>query len=104
MSLKRCAINLSLSALLLFAQHGALAHLISHINAGQSPASEKTLVHLKLCGKCVSAEKFTHAAPAQSLHLVAMDGTYPVTEQACDSCNTQESRWPYHARAPPQVL
>ena len=55
-----------LPALLLFAQQSAMAHLASHA-AEQSPNPEKSLVHLKLCGKCLSAEKFTHV-PATVEH------------------------------------
>lgn len=51
------------SVLLLAAQQGALAHLIAHAD-GQPPVQEKTQLHQKLCGKCLSSEKLCHAVDA----------------------------------------
>ena len=48
-----------LPAVLVFAQHGAMAHRISHASE-KSADPKKALVHLKLCDKCVSAEKLVH--------------------------------------------
>jgi hypothetical protein len=50
-----------LTALLLFAQQGALAHAVTHLDS-QVPAKEQ-LGHNQLCGKCVSFEKLSAAAP-----------------------------------------
>lgn len=49
-----------LTAILLFAQQAALAHLASHAS-GEAPAPKSSLVHEKLCGSCLAVEKFTNA-------------------------------------------
>ncbi|HUU73217.1 MAG TPA: hypothetical protein VMW70_11365 [Burkholderiales bacterium] len=49
-----------LPAILLFAQQAAMAHLASHA-AGEPPDPENSLVHVKLCNKCLSVEKLTSA-------------------------------------------
>jgi hypothetical protein len=66
--LKKRLLTLLLPAVLVFAQHGAMAHLVSH--AGDKSADpEQTLVHLKLCDKCVSAAKVTHLPAGQELRV-----------------------------------
>lgn len=99
----RRAIILMLPAVLLFAQHSALAHVISHLDAGQAPASEKTLVHLKLCGKCLSAEKLAHAAPAQCARMGVAHGGYLPPRATAYAFTSQHSAT-YRSRAPPQFL
>lgn len=99
----RRAIVVLLPAVLLLAQHSALAHLISHIDAGQSPQNEKTLVHLKLCGKCVSAEKLSHAAPAPCLRVAVADGGDLPSVWRFSSFVSRHSAT-YRSRAPPQFL
>ncbi len=50
-----------LTGLLLFAQQAAHVHAISHL--GKTPPPKEQLGHDKLCGKCVSFEKLSAAAP-----------------------------------------
>jgi hypothetical protein len=51
-----------LAALLLFAQQAAYAHAVSHLAGGEPPPKEQ-LGHAQLCGKCISFEKLSAAAP-----------------------------------------
>lgn len=51
-----------LTFLLLFAQQAAYAHAVSHL--GKEPPPKEQLGHAQLCGKCVSFEKLSAAAPA----------------------------------------
>ena len=93
-----------LCAVLLGAQHSALAHVLSHVGDEQRPANDKTLVHLKLCGKCVSAEKLSHSAPNDAGVCVALiAGEYIQPVSRTDACTAQESRR-YNSRAPPHCL
>lgn len=50
-----------LATLLLFAQQAGHAHAISHL--GKQPPPKEQLGHDQLCGKCVSFEKLSAAAP-----------------------------------------
>ncbi|MET0718474.1 MAG: hypothetical protein ABWY34_08730 [Pseudoxanthomonas sp.] len=59
-----------LAALLLFAQQAAYAHAVSHIG-GEPPAKDQ-LGHAQLCGKCVSFEKLSSAAPVGVAALVSI--------------------------------
>lgn len=59
-----------LAALLLFAQQAAYAHTVSHLG-GEPPAKEQ-LGHAQLCGKCVSFEKLSAAAPIGVVALVTV--------------------------------
>ncbi len=103
MKLFRRALNWIIPAVLLIAQHGALAHLVSHLDAGQPPAQEQSLVHLKLCGKCVSIEKLSHAAAAPDLRLVATEGRF--LQLAAEACACVTKAQPaYRSRAPPHLL
>jgi hypothetical protein len=60
-----------LAALLLFAQQAAYAHAISHLGGGEPPPKEQ-LGHAQLCGKCVSFEKLSAAAPASVVAPLAL--------------------------------
>jgi hypothetical protein len=61
MKLQRILLAL-LTSLLLFAQQAAYAHAVSHL--GKEPPPKEQLGHAQLCGKCVSFEKLSSAAPA----------------------------------------
>jgi hypothetical protein len=60
-----------LAALLLFAQQAAYAHAVSHLAGGEPPPKEQ-LGHAQLCGKCVSFEKISAAAPTSAAVAVAL--------------------------------
>ena len=93
-----------LCAVLLGAQQSALAHVLSHLGSEQRPANEKTLIHVKLCGKCVSAEKLSHSAPNSAFIYVALIvGEYLQPVSRSYACIAQESRR-YNSRAPPHYL
>ena len=73
--LKKRLLTLLLPAVLVFAQHGAMAHLVSH--AGDKSADpEQTLVQLKLCDKCASAATVTHLPAGQDLRLELLQAQY----------------------------
>lgn len=103
MTILRRALSLLLPLLLLLAQHGALAHVVSHLDPDQTPAHERTLVHLKLCGKCVGAEKLTHLAAARVPAGFDNGAAYSpplVVGYAC----TARAWLGYSSRAPPILL
>jgi hypothetical protein len=99
----RRVLNLLLPVLLLLAQQAALAHVASHIDPDQSPAHERTLVHLKLCGKCVSAEKLTHVAAGKMPAVAASSASYAQPIVAGYACVTRALS-AYSSRAPPVCL
>ncbi|HWQ40329.1 MAG TPA: hypothetical protein VNM24_17255 [Burkholderiales bacterium] len=99
----RRALSLLLPLLLLLAQHGALAHLVSHLDPDQTPAHERTLVHLKLCGKCIGAEKLTHLAAARVPAALGNGAVYSPAVVAGYAC-TPQAWFGYSSRAPPSVL
>jgi hypothetical protein len=73
--LRRRFLAYLLPAVLVFAQHGAVAHVVSH--AGDNSADpEQTLIHLKLCDKCASAAKVTHLPAGQDLRLELLQAQY----------------------------
>ncbi len=92
-----------LSAALLIAQHGAMAHVLSHFGIDQPPAREKTLAHSKLCDKCVSAEKLSHCAPNSALiaDSLCRGNAQPYTHLY--TCQSIQSR-KYDSRGPPRLL
>lgn len=100
MKLQRLLLAL-LTFLLLFAQQAAYAHGVSHL--GKEPSPKEQLGHAQLCGKCVSFEKLSAAAPANVTALLsssvvfaqpgAVEWSYrPVTVAA------------FNSRAPPVFL
>jgi len=103
MKMLRRTLNLVLPALLLAAQQAALAHVVSHLDPDPSPAHERTLVHLKLCGKCVSAEKLTHLAAGKPPAITAASASYAQPVFAGYACATR-AQVPYSSRAPPACL
>lgn len=90
-----------LTFLLLFAQQAAYAHAVSHL--GKEPAPKEQLGHAQLCGKCVSFEKLSCAAPASvapllSLSLVFSQPAAP--EQSFQPVTVVA----FNSRAPPVFL
>lgn len=61
-----------LPAILLFAQQAALAHLASHVT-GETPNPKSSLVHSKLCNKCLSVEKLTSAVVESGQRITLED-------------------------------
>jgi hypothetical protein len=100
MKILRRTLGLILPALLLLAQHGALAHLISHLDSRETPAQEKTLGHLKLCGKCVSLEKLSHAAQARNADAAPLAAAHVQTPQLAQ-CRAAQPLRAFRSRAPP---
>lgn len=100
MTLHRLAFAL-LSAALLFAQHAAFAHVVSH--AGETVPAKEQLAHAKLCGKCVSFEKFSGTLPVVSLALPALDvsHTRPSPQTHHHDPRTVVG---FRSRAPPVLL
>jgi hypothetical protein len=101
--LLRRALILILPAVLLLAQHAAMAHVLSHAGEESSPAHEKTLIHLKLCGKCVSVEKFSHAAPSGVLMLVETGLRYSQLSHDAEARHA-DAPAAYRTRAPPSLV
>jgi len=90
-----------LAFLLLFAQQAAYAHAVTHL--GKEPPPKEQLGHAQLCGKCISFDKFSSAAPASIAPLLSLTVNYaqpaeprhffrPVTVAA------------FNSRAPPVFL
>lgn len=69
MKLQRILLAL-LTFLLLFAQQAGYAHAVSHL--GKEPPPKEQLGHAQLCGKCVSFEKLSAAAPANVAPLLSL--------------------------------
>lgn len=87
-----------LTAALLFAQHAAFAHVVSH--AGETVPAKEQLAHSKLCGKCVSFDKFSGALPVVPLELRALEvsHTRPAAQAHHHNPRTVVG---FHSRAPP---
>lgn len=99
----RRTLNFILPVLLLAAQQAALAHVVSHLDLDQPPENERTLVHLKLCGKCVAAEKLTNPAAGRMPAVTESSARYAQPIAAGYVCVTQ-ALLPYSSRAPPACL
>jgi hypothetical protein len=93
-------LNLLLPVLLLIAQQAALAHVVSHLDPDQPPAQDRSLAHLKLCGKCVSAEKLTHIAVGAPPPVIIGRASYLQPVFSGYACLAQVLL-PYSSRAPP---
>ena len=74
-----------LSAVLVFAQHSAMAHLLWHVSeeAGDHGDHEEagdhekeTLFQYELCVKCIAAEKLTHLSANQESDIGLSDARY----------------------------
>ena len=103
MKFLRRSLVLVLPLMLLLAQHGALAHALSHFGPDSAPVQEKSLVHLKLCGKCVSAEKLTHFTDAGIQPVVIDSGRYRIFPDI-ERVFAAPSLSPYRSRGPPLFL
>jgi hypothetical protein len=103
MRILRRALHFVVPLLLLSAQQAALAHVVSHIDPGQSPAHERSLAHLKLCGKCVSAEELTHIAAGTPPPAITGSASYSQPVVSGYACIAQALP-PYSSRAPPSCL
>jgi hypothetical protein len=91
-----------LPAVLVFAQHGAIAHLVSH-GSDKSADPEQTQVHVKLCDKCLSAAKFINLLPQQACHIESAPAQYclaPVVPQPSVSATAATPT----CRDPPKTL
>lgn len=102
MNILRRALHFVVPLLLLSAQQAALAHVVSHLDPDQ-PAHERSLAHLKLCGKCVSAEKLTHIAAGTPPPAITGDASYSQPVVSGYACIAQ-ALLPYSSRAPPSCL
>jgi len=103
-SIRRRLLAWLLPALLLVAQQGALAHLVSHgSNRDQPDQQKKTLLHLKLCSKCHAAEKLSHSAPFEQ-HLLDIHACkYDIITTPPGICGTVVSRG-VSCRDPPNAI
>lgn len=100
--LRRRLLALLLPAVLAFAQHGAMAHLVSH--AGDNGADpEQTLIHLKLCDKCATAAKLVHVPPSHELHIELTQARY-VLRAAIQNHLASVNSALYSCRDPPKAL
>lgn len=90
-----------LTAALLFAQHAAFAHVVSH--AGETVPAKEQLAHAKFCGKCVSFEKLSGALPAvaSALPVLAVSHARPAAQ---DHHHDPRTVVGFHSRAPPVLL
>jgi hypothetical protein len=100
MTFLRRSLVLVLPLLLLLAQHGALAHALSHLDPYSAPVQEKSLVHLKLCGKCVSAEKLGHFTGAGIQPVVVDAARYLICSRS-ERSFAARALSPYFSRGPP---
>ena len=94
-------VNALLILLLLFAQHAAYAHAISHLG-NEAPAKEQ-LAHSKLCDKCVSFEKISGVAPTSVPVLVSLD-LFFAQPLSVDYIFSPRTFAAFHSRAPPFFL
>jgi hypothetical protein len=100
MKLRRALISL-LTLLLLYAQQAAYAHVVSH--AGKEPPAKEQLAHAKLCGKCVSFEKLSHAVPSSKTAPLPLQVVFaqPVVAEYFFRPHTIAA---FRSRAPPVLL
>ena len=100
MKLQRFLLAL-LTFLLLFAQQAAYAHGVSHL--GKEPSPKEQLGHAQLCGKCVSFENLSSAAPASvaPLLFLSVDFAQPAEPQLLFRPVTVAA---FNSRAPPVFL
>ena len=100
MKLQRVLFGL-LMLLLLSAQQAALAHGVSH--TGKPLPAKEQLAHSKLCGKCVSFEKLTHAVPGSAAAFLPLELIFqqPVGAQYFFRPRQVAA---FHSRAPPVLL
>ena len=100
MKLHRALIK-ALILLLLFAQHAAFAHAISHL--GKEPPAKEQLAHSKLCDKCVGFEKISGVAPSSPPALLALELFFTQPAQARYAF-TPRTVVVFHGRGPPVSL
>ena len=91
-----------LPVVLAFAQQAAMAHQVSH--AGDESADPgKTLVHLQLCDKCVSAANLVDVPGSPELHVELLHAHY--FHSAAAPTQFASADWTAHAcRDPPRPL
>ena len=94
-------LNCLLILLVLFAQHAAYAHAISHL--GKEPPAKEQLAHSKLCDKCVSFEKISGLAPTSVPVLVSLDLLF-AQPLSVDYVFSPRKVAAFHSRAPPFSL
>lgn len=100
--LKKRLLAFLLPAVLAFAQHAAMAHLVSH--AGDNAADpEQTLIHLKLCDKCATAAKLLHVSTSQDLRIEPTHACY-VLRAATPNHLASADCTRYPCRDPPTAL
>ena len=91
-----------LPAVLVFAQHGAMAHVVSH--ASDKPADpEQPLVHLQLCDECVSAAKVSHLPGEQALRVELLHARYAHNAAVLAPFASADPK-AYACRDPPSLL
>ena len=90
-----------LTFLLLFAQQAAYAHAVSHLGK-ESPPKEQ-LGHAQLCGKCISFEKLSAAAPAPFIALFSPTLVF-AQPGAVEWSYRPVGVAAFHSRAPPALL
>lgn len=91
-----------LPVVLAFAQHAAMAHQVSHAG-DESGDAGKTLVHLKLCDKCVSAAKLVDLPGSPELRVELLHARY--FHSAAAPTPFASADWTAHAcRDPPSLL
>jgi hypothetical protein len=90
-----------LTFLLLFAQQAAYAHAAGHL--GKEPPPKEQLGHAQLCGKCVSFEKLSAAAPAWAAQLDSLPCAYERPAEATRAFRPL-AVVAFHSRAPPVLL
>ena len=100
MKLHRALIK-ALILLLLFAQHAAFAHAISHL--GKEPPAKEQLAHSKLCDKCVSFEKISGVAPTSPPPLLALRLVFTPPSQTSYAF-APRTVVVFHGRGPPSLL
>ncbi len=100
MKLRRALFGL-LTLLLLSAQQAALAHSVTH--SGKPPPAKEQLAHSKLCGKCVSFEKLTHAVSGGAAAVLPLE---LILQQPVGAQYFFRPRQvaAFHSRAPPVLL
>ncbi|NIO39475.1 MAG: hypothetical protein GTO41_04285 [Burkholderiales bacterium] len=91
-----------LPAVLVFAQHSAIAHLVSH-GSDKSADPQQKIVHIKLCDKCLSAAKFINASPKQEYRVEPLLACYGLAAVRPFLANSAEVAF-QSCRDPPEAL
>jgi hypothetical protein len=102
---RRRLVHAGLAFLLLFAQAGAILHVVSHLTDSSSRTSQtdKQLPHAQACEKCLALAPFDGAMPATATTVVFAAFSPADSIPLLVSLHSRPAP-PYASRAPPVLV